>query len=117
MDLHTPAHFTPSALVSAAPSLEAAVKETLRFYPLLASLSRVAARDTNLGGFLIKKGAVVALSVLNVHMDKTIWGQDVKVGREGGREGGREERREGGKEGRREGRRRLGHVWARSRTW
>ena len=50
----------------------------------------MAKRETTLGGFLIEEGSVVAPSVLNVHMNEAIWGEDAKVRREGGREGGRE---------------------------
>lgn len=35
-------------------------------------------KDTSLGGYRIPKGAVLAPSIRNLHLDPLLWGEDVK---------------------------------------
>ena len=51
----------PHTTIYSLPYLERCIKETLRLYPVAINLSRVAIRDTSLGGFRINKGAVVSV--------------------------------------------------------
>ena len=60
-DQHPPRPHKRTAINDRLPYLERCIKETLRLYPVAINLSRVALRDTTLGGYRINKGAVVSV--------------------------------------------------------
>ncbi|KAM3568323.1 hypothetical protein VYU27_009551, partial [Nannochloropsis oceanica] len=78
LDINDSAQMSPSVLSERLPFLDMCIRETLRLYPVAINLSRVAAKDTVLGGFKIPKGATVAPSVKNLHHDTAIWGPDAR---------------------------------------
>lgn len=55
ISFHIPFH-SPSFPCCRLPFLDMCIRETLRLYPVAINLSRVAAKDTVLGGFKIPKG-------------------------------------------------------------
>ena len=58
----------------AMPYMDAFIGEVLRIRPPLGNfLTRKASKDTQLGGFTIRKGQFVSPSVFNVHHDPKIW--------------------------------------------
>ncbi|EKU22991.1 cytochrome p450 [Nannochloropsis gaditana CCMP526] len=76
LDLSDPQAMSPSQLAQRLPFLDMCIKETLRLFPVAVNLSRVAARDTVLGGFHIPKGATVAPCIRLLHLDTATWGPD-----------------------------------------
>lgn len=55
------------------------IYEVLRLYPAVVSASRmVHNRETKLGNLLVPRGAMVSLSILHVHQDPRLWGDDAK---------------------------------------
>jgi cytochrome P450 len=55
------------------PQLKAFFKETLRLYPPITFLPRVALKTTQIGGIPIKRGALVMLSPWTLHRHETYW--------------------------------------------
>lgn len=55
------------------PYTRAAVTEGLRLYPVAWFRSKVAAKDTTIGGFEISKGNIVWVCAYLTHRDETIW--------------------------------------------
>lgn len=67
---------------SEAPALEfttLCVKEALRLHPPAPLFFRVAAQDTTLGGFAIRKGAAIVMSARQLGRDKLQWGSDAEM--------------------------------------
>ena len=52
--------------------------EVLRLYPPGFELVRVASKDTKLGNLTIPAGVLISLSMLLVHHDHQLWGDDAK---------------------------------------
>ena len=53
------------------------MNESSRLLGPVTSLSRVAKEDCTLEGYHVPKGTILVLSILNIHRDKDIWGDDV----------------------------------------
>ncbi|MEO1281334.1 MAG: cytochrome P450 [Pseudomonadota bacterium] len=53
--------------------LEAFIKESMRVYPSVPLLMRVSAKGQQIGGFNIKKGAVIFLPILAIHRHEDLW--------------------------------------------
>ena len=50
--------------------------EVLRLYPPVMQLSRRVKQDTNLGALSLPSGALFSFSVISIHRDMEIWGND-----------------------------------------
>jgi cytochrome P450 len=59
--------------VPALPYTERVLAESMRLFPPAWGLGRRALRDLTLGGFVIRKGAILALSPYIVHRDERFW--------------------------------------------
>jgi cytochrome P450 len=49
------------------------IKEAMRLYPPISSLARVATRDVDLGGMLVKKGNIIVMPIFAIHRHKRLW--------------------------------------------
>ncbi|MGI9523811.1 MAG: cytochrome P450 [Hyphomicrobiaceae bacterium] len=49
------------------------LKDSMRLFPPVPSLSRVATQDTNLGGHRLARGTAVTISVYAVHRHQSVW--------------------------------------------
>jgi len=48
-----------------------------RLFPILPQLTRVASKDMQLGDIFVPKGLVLEISVLHMHHDPQLWGENV----------------------------------------
>jgi cytochrome P450 len=55
------------------PYLEMCVKETLRLYPSAWAFTRESIRDTQIGGYPVKKGSVIVVSPYALHRNPTVF--------------------------------------------
>jgi cytochrome P450 len=55
------------------PYIKAVFKETLRLYPPITFLPRVAAEDTTLGGRRVKRGTMVLVAPWTIHRHRALW--------------------------------------------
>lgn len=49
------------------------VKEAMRLYPPISSLARVATKDVDLGGTLVKKDSIIVMPIFAIHRHKRLW--------------------------------------------
>ena len=61
--------------LQALPYIRAILQETMRLYPPVYALPRIAVADDELGGYRIARGTVVIASIAGVH-DSPAWGKD-----------------------------------------
>jgi cytochrome P450 len=61
------------------PYLDAVCKEVLRVYPPAGNWSRVARRDTEIGGIKIPKGTHVRATIHAMNQGRHLWGEDARV--------------------------------------
>lgn len=54
------------------------LKETMRVYPPISSMVRVAAKDTDLGGAKVKAGKIVIIPIYAIHRHKRLWEDPAK---------------------------------------
>lgn len=59
------------------PLLDRIVKESVRLYPPVLFVSRMAVETVTLDGFRIPKGTIIRIPVLALHRNEDIWGPDV----------------------------------------
>jgi cytochrome P450 len=61
------------AHVERLPLVTAFIKETMRLYPPISSISRIAARDVMLGGKTVAKGSLVIIPMFAIHRHRKLW--------------------------------------------
>ena len=61
------------AHVERLPLVTAFMKETMRLYPPISSISRIAARDVELGGKTVAKGSLVIIPMFAIHRHRKLW--------------------------------------------
>jgi cytochrome P450 len=49
------------------------LKETMRFYPPISSIIRVAAKDVELGGVRVRKGGLIIIPIYAIHRHRRLW--------------------------------------------
>lgn len=60
------------------PYLDMVLKEGMRMFPVAPFLVRTAIADTPISNCVIPKGAIIMLSVFNLHRRKDVWGDDAE---------------------------------------
>ncbi|XP_059621733.1 cytochrome P450 4c21-like [Phlebotomus argentipes] len=58
--------------------LDRVLKETLRLFPVVPYFARKVSKDFNLAGHKVPAGVRIMISMITVHHDKEIWGEDAE---------------------------------------
>jgi cytochrome P450 len=73
IDANFRSELASSEIIEQCPSILRAIKETLRLYPPVYGIDKVAVEDVDLCGHFIPKGLEVSINFIGVHHDPNIW--------------------------------------------